>query len=161
MTAAAKPTVALRIEPIQDERLIACAMRHPRIYPHISDDACPSADQFKVVLNDSLLYLGVFEGHNFLGLFLAHPHNHVTYEVHTCLLPEAWGGHAVQAGRAVIRWLWDCTPCHRVVTSVPEGNLLALRLAKAVGMTEYGVNPRSLMRAGVLLDQTLLGVSKD
>lgn len=152
---------AVRIEPIHDEALIGATLRHPRIFPHIRDDGCPTAASLQIVLSDSLRYLGVFDGDRFLGLFLAHPHNLALFEVHTCLLPEAWGPTAVEAAKACAAWLYESTPCRRIVTCVPEGNVLALRLARQAGMTEYGRNPRSLLRDGVLLDQILLGMNKE
>jgi len=155
------PTETLRIEPIADEALIGSTLRHPRIFPHIRDDACPDACSLKVALSDSLFYLGVYEGESYLGLFLVHPHNLILFEVHTCLLPPAWGPTAVRAAKALIAWVFEHTSCRRLVTSVPDGNLLALRLARRAGMSEYGVNPRSILRDGELLDQTLLGFSKD
>lgn len=151
----------LRIEPIHDAELIAQTMRHPRIYAHISDDGCPPREDFSVTPTEALLHLGVYEGEQFLGLFVVHPQNFVCYEVHTCLLPDAWGSRALAATRACMDWLFSNTPCRRIVTTVPAGNELALRLARRTGLTVYGINPSSLQRHGALLDQTLLGISKE
>jgi hypothetical protein len=151
----------VRIEPLQDEALIAQTLRHPRIYPHISDDGCPDPAGLQIVLNGNLTYLGVFEGDAYHGLFVVHPHNLVCYEVHTCLLPSAWGQCALRATRACMSWLFEQTPCRRIITCVPRGNDLALRLAQRTGLVQYGINPSSLLREGVLLDQLLLGISKE
>lgn len=161
MSAVEQVACEIRIEPIHDERLIASAIRHPRIYPHVSDDGCPDAASFKVVLNDAMRFLGVYEGGRFHGLFVIHAHNFVLYEVHTCLLPSIWGERAISAARALVAWVFAETSCRRLVTSVPQGNVLAMRLARAAGLVEYGINPRSLMRGGVLIDQVLLGIDKD
>jgi RimJ/RimL family protein N-acetyltransferase len=153
-------TDAIQIAPLVDEALIASTLRHPRIFPHISDDSCPEAGGLKVQLVDALLFLGAYRGEQFLGLFLIHQHNFVLFEGHTCLLPLAWG-QSTDAAKACIAWLFENTSCRRLVTSVPDGNDLALRLAKRAGMTEYGRNPRSIQRGGRQLDQVLLGISKD
>jgi RimJ/RimL family protein N-acetyltransferase len=151
----------IRIQPLEDEALITRTLRHPRIYPHISDDGCPNAAEMEVHLEDcSFFYLGVYSGGEYRGLFCVHPHNVACYEIHTCLLPSAWGDCALRAARAVVAWMFEQTPCQRLITCVPAGNDLALRLAKLAGLTEYGVNPKSLLRGGVLVDQTLLGISK-
>ena len=92
---------------------------------------------------------------------MLHPHNYVLYEVHTALLPCAWGLRAPLATRAGARWMFEHTNCQRIVTCVPAGNTLALRLALKAGMSQYGRNPRSLLRGGVLVDQILLGMNKD
>jgi RimJ/RimL family protein N-acetyltransferase len=151
---------AVQIAPMEDVKLIAETLGHPRIFPHIHDDACKTPEDLKVFIGGPLLYLGAYEGPGYLGLFATHPHNLVTYEIHTCLLPRAWGEKALRAARAVVAWLFENTPCRRLITSVPEGNDLALHLAIKAGLIVYGVNPSSFMRHGQLLDQTLLGVSK-
>lgn len=154
-------TVSLETRPVYDEALIASVMRHPRVFPHISDDSLPGPESLKVALNESLLFLGIYEGDDFHGLFLAHPHNAVCWEVHTCLLPSAWGARANAATQSCARWLWDNTLCERIITAVPDGNTLALNLARRAGMVVYGVNPRSIQRGGKLLGLTMLGMNKE
>lgn len=94
------------------------------------------------------------------GVFLLSRQNHVTYEVHTILLPCA-RGKAVEIGKQALAWAWANTPAKRLITNVPAFNPLALRLAKAVGFIEYGINRQSFQKGGVLYDQTVLGLSKE
>lgn len=140
-----------------DIPLIREAMTHPKVYQHISDDGCPK--EFEPVLTDALIFLAVNDP-EFLGVFLFHPQNFVTYEVHTALLPEAWG-KSVEYGKAAIEWMFANTPCKRVVTNVPKYNRLAKRLSEQVGMKEYGMNPKSFQKNGVLHDQIMFGLSKE
>lgn len=151
----------VKIQRIHDRELISRTMAHPRVYPHISDDGCPPRQDFAAHLDDSLIYLGAFDGGEYLGLFLAHPQNLVCYEVHTCLLPSAWGESALLASTACRDWLFSNTPCVRIITNVPDGNDLALSFAKRSGMSEFGRNPKSIQVNGILLDQVLLGISKE
>lgn len=151
----------VRVEQLFDARLIDETMRHPRIYPHIKDDFCPEkAYDFVPPIDDAHTYVGAYRGDEYLGLFLLHPHTHILWEVHTCLLPVAWGSTALKCTTACAQWVWDNTPCQRLITAVPEGNELALRLARRSGMGEYGVNPKSFARGGVLISQTLLGMNR-
>ena len=149
-----------RIEPLRDLELIRSALLHPRVFPHIKDDATPAAADLRIEL-DGPLYLGCFAGQEFLGLFVVHQHNAVLHEIHTCLLPKAWGGRAVHCATAVIKWLFEQTPCRRLITNIPADNTLATRLATHAGMTPFGTNPKSIMRGGALVDQLMLGISKD
>lgn len=151
---------AITIAPLRDQALIAETMRHPRIYPHIKDDTCPAAAEFEPVLDGPFVYVGAYRGAQFLGLFMLHAHSTVLWEVHTCLLPDAWGSTALRCTEACAEWVWSNTTCERLITAVPEGNELALRLAKRSGMVEYGSNPASFLRDGKLIAQTLLGMSK-
>ncbi|MFA6204464.1 MAG: DUF2824 family protein [Gallionella sp.] len=93
------------------------------------------------------------------GVFLLTQNNHVTFECHTALLPNA-RGKAVEIGKAALAWAFKHTPAKRVITAVPENNPLALRMALKSGFKIYGINPGSFSRNGELLSQTLLGISK-
>ncbi len=150
----------MRIEPLTDKNIILETIRNKKIYKNLIDDSCPkNPDDFNVI-NDLFLYLGVYDHDGeYLGLFLLHRHNLILFEIHTALLPNAWG-RSLDCAKSVISWVFSNTDCKRLVTSVPDGNTLAFRLAKSAGMDVYGYNPKSFMLEGELLGQTLLGVSK-
>lgn len=136
-------------------------MTHARVYPHITDDYSPNVNSYRPLENEALWYVLVSgdEG-ELLGLFLFVPENAICWSVHTCLLPKAWGPMARRAGREMAGWIWENTLCHRIVTSVPESNRLALEFAVACGMTEYGRNEKSILKGGKLQDQVCLGISR-
>lgn len=120
-----------------------------------TDDGAPEREFYFPPFGDSVMWVKVEDS----GVFLLEKKNHILYEVHTILLPCA-RGRAVEIGKAALDWAWNNTPAQRIVTSVPEYNPLALRLALRVGFTVYGINPLSFSKDGVLFDQTLLGLSK-
>lgn len=108
-----------------------------KVYPHVSDDSAPAPEDYRPDLDSAKFWhvLCRLDG-VILGLFILLVGEDDAWEVHTCLLPRAYG-KAAQAGRALLAWLWRHTPCRRIRTCVPEYNRLALRLAKDCGMTEY------------------------
>ncbi|MEN6537838.1 MAG: GNAT family protein [Bryobacteraceae bacterium] len=152
--------VELRFERSHDMELVRQVMTDPKIWPWICDDSSPALEEFQPVDAAAWHYLTVFEGGKLLGLFLFVPQTGVCWEVHTCLLPGAWGPSAAQSAREAQAWIWEQTPCRRIVTSVPIYNRLALRFALAAGMTQFGRDPASIERGGRLWDRILLGVSK-
>jgi len=147
-------------KPIYDIELIAETMRHPRIWPSVSDDESPPPEDFEPIISDAVIYLGMFASGKFHGLFMLHPHNSVCWEVHTCLLPSAWGSAPVFAAEC-IEWVFGNTECQRLITNIPSNNPLAARLAASVGMMKFGTNPKSFLKNGILLDQHMLGISKE
>lgn len=153
--------MSLSARPLDDPSLIAKAICHPRIWPGVSDDGSGSAEDFKIPISDSIVYLGMYDADEFLGLFMLHPHNAICWEVHTCLFPAAWGETAKQCAELCIEWIFSMTGCRRLITNVPAHNNLALRLAKSVGMQQFGINPKSFLKHGVALDQIMLGISKE
>lgn len=150
---------AVLMQQITDKNIILDTVRHPKIYPHISDDSCPKNPNDLEFINEDLIYLGAYLNNIYHGLFLIHKHNFILFEVHTSLLPKAWG-NAVLFAKSCIEWVFKNTLCQRLITSVPDENKLALRLAKNSGMIEYGYNPMSIMKNSKLLGQTMLGINK-
>jgi RimJ/RimL family protein N-acetyltransferase len=149
----------VKIENTNDWDLVRKIVTHEKVYDHISDDFSPAAHDWQPFKSEGIYYLLVTEDHP-LGLFALFQHNGICWTVHTCLLPEAYGEKAKEAGKEGQRWMWENTPCQRIITEVPSYNRLALKFAKDCGMTEYGVNPKSYMKHGKLRDVVLLGVNK-
>lgn len=152
----------LTFQLLTDETRIRETITHPRIWPWVVDDGTPSRVGFRPVMgNDAIRYVGAFEGEEYLGLWQFTKRNAVTWEVHTCLLPNGWGSRAVEACQQVAKWFWASVPsAERIVTCIPADNTLALRLATASGMKQWGRNPRAFSRGGKLLDEVWLGLSR-
>lgn len=145
---------------LYDMQVIADTITHPRIYPHVSDDLAPPRESFVPCDHPSVYYLGAWDQQEYLGLWMFAPQNSICWDVHTCLLPTAWGKRAAEATKGAASWIFANTECQRIITTVPATNALALRLAKLAGLTQFGVNERSFLKNGQLLDQILLGISK-
>lgn len=144
-----------------DYELIKHIATHPKIYPHIADDGSPSAEEFEPIRDEHIWYVLVKAGTRPVGVFTYVPQNFVCYEVHTCLLPEIWGTYSLQAAKMSIQWIFENTPCRRIVTNVPDYNRIALRFARQSGLREFGVNPKSYLHDGSLWDQHMLGIGKE
>lgn len=139
----------------RDMALVASILAHPAIWPHISDDGCTEPDPQD---NDALHWMLVSDGEP-AGVFMLHQHNAACWEVHTCLLPRAWGQPAAQAAQLLLAYAFGIG-ARKVITHVPSYNRLALRFAKAAGMTQEGVNRASFAKNGELLDQIMLGITE-
>lgn len=123
------------------------------IRPHIRDDYSP--EDWKPSAWG--IYLRADTNAAMLGVFAMMPRNGVTLEAHTLF---ARGRRAAYAARLTARWIWDNTHYLRVITTVPEYNRLAMKLAIDAGMEKFGYDPNSYMRGGVLMGQYLFGMSK-
>lgn len=153
----------ITFERSRDYDLIRRVLTHRLIYPHIADDSSPPVEEFKPIEHDAIWYVIVrdidAEGSDVLGLWMFTPQNAVCWEVHTALLPRAWGERGQLAARLLPAWIWANTPCRRIVTNVPATNRLALHFAVKAGMKVYGVNEASFLKNGVLCDQVCLGIN--
>lgn len=152
----------MRIERTKDRDFVNSVIRHPKIYPHVSQDFSPAPEKFDcapMIAAEGILFLAPVFDSGPGGVFMVHPHTHIVHEVHTCILPEYWGRSA-EAGAGLIRWVFEHTPCLKLITHVPVNNRLAYKLARTVGMVDEGRLTRSYLKNGVLLDQIILAISK-
>lgn len=151
---------ALRYERTFDYDRVWRIIAEPRIYRAIMDDGAPAdPGEFVVAAYESIWYVLCYDGPELLGCFALFPQNSTTWQVHTILLPQAWG-RATDAARGFVEWVWANTPCLRITTVVPVFNRLALRLAEKAGMVKFGTDTGSFLKNGQLYDQILLGISK-
>ncbi len=140
--------------------LVREIMTHPKVWPHISDDGSPDADRFIPLIHHGIIYLLCYDREELLGLWMFVQQGAATIEVHTCLVPGHGFRRARTAARGAAEWIWEHTQVARICTSVPERNRIALKFAQDAGMVEYGRNPSSFLKDGVLQDQILLGISR-
>lgn len=103
----------------------------------------------------------VLEDGEVIGLFIVSAHSRYLWEIHEAFLPEAWGERAIRATIAFREWIWkNNRDVRRLFGQIVRSNRLALRFAKAAGMVEFGVHPRSFMKNGVMQDQILVGIDR-
>lgn len=146
----------MKIERTHDMELVKSIMSHPAIFPHIHDD---SVTECAPIDHEGLFWMLVSDGEP-AGVFLVHAHNSACFEMHTCLLPRIWGKDAAHAAQLLLAWAFNDTQCQKMITAVPSYNRAAIRFAKAGGMTQEGVNRASFLRNGELIDQIMLGITK-
>lgn len=150
----------MTIEPSRDYALIRSIITDPAIYGRTVDDYSVPVEDFQPIQSDRVMYAIARDGEQLLGLFILVESNGIMLEIHTCLLPCAYGSKASLAALAILDWIWTHTRCQRLITNVPAHNRLAQRFALAAGMTVFGVNPLSFQYRGQLEDLIMLGLSR-
>ncbi len=143
------------VERTHDIEWITKCVTHPKVWAMTADDGCGDPGLLFPSMEPPLIWLKAGE----CGVFLGHPHNCCTLEVHT-ILPFAHE-HALEAAKKAISWTFENTEYERIITNVPSFNPAAYRLALKSGMEKIGVNKKSFKKDGVLYDQVLLGISKE
>jgi RimJ/RimL family protein N-acetyltransferase len=140
----------------RDMGVVRSIMAHPAIWPHVHDD---SVVECEPIDHDGFHWMLVDDGAP-AGVFLVHAQNSICYQMHTCLLPRIWGAGSARAAQLLLGWAFTETDCQKMVTNVPAYNRSALRFAQAGGMTQEGINRASFLRNGALIDQIMLGITK-
>lgn len=142
-----------------DADIIKSIMTHPSVYRWIVDDGSPLIDNFEPAINDHVYYVLVSDPEP-IAVFMYHPHNAITFEVHTCVLPIAYGERSVIAAKKSGRWMVDNTSAKKIITNVPANNAKAKRFAVRCGMSVEGINRESFLFNGSIYDQYMLGITK-
>jgi len=141
---------------IYDVDLINSVLMHPSIADHLCDDNSVGA---KVQDAESLEWIGVHKDGACHGVFLLIPQNAVTVDIHTALLPDVRGKQSKQAGKLLLDLIFS--RYFKAVTSVPSNNRVAAWFAGSLGFKHEGVNRQSFLKNGVLLDQVLMGMTRE
>lgn len=119
-----------------DTALIKATITHPRLYKWLCRAVPPELFEPPA---DSL-YVAVHDGTEYLGLFVLQPFSKDTWEIHTALLPNAWG-RSLPIYREGIAWTWATTDRTRIIGRIRETNPLAIRAARKAGLKQFARTP--------------------
>lgn len=125
----------------------------------MADDFAPERAVWMPRYDPAIHYIAVFLKDDYLGLWIFMEESPVTWEIHTCLLPHAWG-YSIPAFRELLEWTWEQTSCRRITGKVPSFNVAAIRLARLAGFERIGIDRKSFLKNGHLRDRVLFGISK-
>jgi len=144
------------IERTTDEVFITKCITDAFVWDASSDDGCGDPGLFFLKPDQNVIWIKAED----YGVFMLHAHNHMMFECHTMLLPKAHG-KAVEIAKEALRWAFENTPAQRIITAVPDYNVLALRLARKVGFVQWGLNVNAWKKNGILHDLIMLGIDKE
>ncbi len=148
-----KPNPMYCFERTRDYSLLQALMTSDRrIWSGMSDDTCPSMEDFRLPEDDSVWYVLVRDEEKLMGFWALIPKEQNCAEVHTVIIPAYWGSAARRAAREMGDWIWSSTPFTRLTTTVPAWHRTALAFAKVSGMKESGVQKEKQMKRGKLHD---------
>lgn len=131
-------------------------IQHPAVADLVCDD---HSTGYQVTDGDLGRWVGVYLDERLCGAFLLVPCNSITIEIHTCLLPELHGKPAIDAARQVLALIFN--KFRKVVTHVPVNNRRAALFAARLGFRTEGMNRKSFLKHGELLDQQLMGLTHE
>lgn len=150
----------IAIERSRDYAAIKQLATAPAIFPHINDDYFTDPEIWQPPRNEFIVYLIAKDPEGPFGFGAFAPRNLACYDAHFGFLPRSYGAAALLAWREMFRWIWQHTTAARIVGEIAADNLRAIRFCEAAGCERYGVNVRSKLRGGRLVDQVCLGISK-
>ena len=151
----------IRFVPTCDPVIITQIMTHPKVVGNMTHGSVEDIKNFQPPMQPYILKLLVYDGAELLGLLYFVAHSTVCWEQHTCLLPNAWGARSNRVFKSLQTYVWSSLAnIQRVILVIPESNKSALACAKRNGLIQFGYNPKSLIRDGVLMGQYFFGISR-
>jgi RimJ/RimL family protein N-acetyltransferase len=140
-----------------DHDLIKSILFHPEIWKTIAEDG---QDQtfFDIDTNKNC-FVEIKEKET-IGLYILHAHNSATLEIHAHILPEHRQKHSIESGRIILKWILDNTGYHKVIAQVPEIYPNVKKFCINNNFKVEGVNRKCYWKDGKLIDQWLLGITK-
>lgn len=146
---------------IDDLEKIDRILKDDAVYPFIEDDGSPQKELFtaKPFLENTNFH--VLMPNNQTAI-LVYPVNYITYDFHIAVLKEGRGQMAVDAAkRALKEYIFNKTPCLKIIIQVPAFNRGMIRFARNLGARIEGVLKNSFLKSGKLHDQLIFSLSKE
>jgi RimJ/RimL family protein N-acetyltransferase len=142
-----------------DTEVIEGLMRIPEIWATVAEDG-QDPDKFKADCEGEC-WLLMMNGDEFIGAYNLHSHNSVTTEIHAHVLPAHRKQFSYSTGIAALQWVIDYTDYQKVIAIIPTIYKNVKRFTCSFGFQEEGINRKSYLKNGEIVDQYILGITKD
>ena len=108
------------------------------------------------------IYVGLYNDSHLLGCFQLIQRTSVNWEIHTCLLKQYRKKFATLCGLEIYRWILNNIPgFHKLTSCVPQSQRHVLQYALKMGMVKEGVNRWSFAKNNSIMDQILVGITRE
>lgn len=137
-----------------DAKRLNAIVNDPAVYPDVHGTIDGPLD-FSMIAKNHNNYVLMGEH----GGLIFHQHQPGLFEVHTQVLPAGRGKWALYMAKEALRWMFERTSCLEVITRVPQGNVAATALTKAVGMNSVTVLPNGWATSDGVIPATVYNLT--
>ena len=153
-------SVTIEAARIYDTDLIKALITRDDIWATVAEDG-QLCSEFEPEVNAQCWLLMTSDDQH-IGLYNLHAHNAVTVEIHAHVLPEYRAEHSRSTGASALKWLYDHHPEYqKVVAQIPCIYENVKKFTCSFGFQLEGVNRLSYLKNGEIIDQWLLGMTRD
>lgn len=136
---------------------INTVLKHPDIYKVISGDLSPKLEDFNYSTAHSIFILGT--DNDVLGLAIIDTITSLVAKFHYQVLPDKRKKYAVELHNKIVIHLKKILPdVKKLVAEVPVIYPNVIKFGVKQGWKVEGVNSKSYLKNGQLIDQTYLGI---
>jgi len=154
--------MGIRIAQTFNEDLILSVLTDKAIWPTISEDG-QQADKFVIdVEMPDFYYLAVIDDGVVIGIYVLHPFNGCTLEIHANILPVYRKEYAHESAQAVLKWIDKNIPDNfqKLIARIPVIYPNVYRFTMNHGFDDEGLLTKSCFKNGELHDLHLLGLQR-
>lgn len=144
-----------------NKQLVRDIITHPDIFKTIAEDGFKLKDVDVNCVRDCWLVMD--NGSQVVGVYKLHPHNSTTLQIHAHVLPEYRKEHSQDTGIEALRWILEEGPreYEKVIAIIPCIYENVKRFTCSQGFIVEGINRKSYRKNGRIVDQWLLGITRD
>lgn len=151
----------IRQATIKDLNAVNFIMKHPEVYPYTKYDGKIPVEEFSakhLIECGPPVYTLIDSDNCFVAVLV--PENSIMWIAHDNVLPEARGKKAVRICRSMIQWMFENTPCEKIIGYTPITNRPAWVFAQMCGMHLEGRISKGVKINGILHDVYISGIGK-
>lgn len=146
----------MRIEVCYDIDTIKAILCHPAIYPVISSDLAPNPEDYTPNMSGTV-YLAGFVDDKVIGIMVYHECTDVALWCHIQVLPEYRKQYAAQFCNDAVDWAFAFLGATKIVAQIPVIYENVIQFAERCGFVREGINRKSHLKNGELVDQIYVG----
>lgn len=152
--------MTIKLRETWDYEFITELLKDDELWPRISEDGIHKSAW--EAPQDSVHYLLCMSEDGTAGLFVVHPLNATALEVHINILQQFRQRHAYDCGKAFVEWFVNRAPenFHKVIAQVPVIYPEVAKFTQKFGFLDEGLNRKSIMKQGELIDQHYYGLTR-
>ena len=128
-------------------------------------NACAEDGQSKDDLEidaDKNCFVAIHAKQEVIGIYILHPHNSATLEIHAHILPEHRKEHAIASGQSILQWFKLNAPDNyqKLLAQIPVIHPNVRDFCLKQGFKMEGLLTKSYWKNGELCSQWLMGLSR-
>ncbi len=141
--------------------VIKSVLFNPEIWDAISEDGQSQAN-FVVDFNENIFLAVLTEDDELAGLYILHPFNGATLQIHANMLPSFREKYAQSSGKVVLEWIRDHAPpkYQKIIALIPEIYSRVYHFTRKFGFDDEGLLLKAHRKNNQLHNIHILGINR-
>ena len=148
----------MRVQRTFNEELIKEVLSDERLWEVSTEDGTPPVAEFWPDIDEKVWVAMIDDDDKVRGFMVGDLVSKAQVRVHVAIRSEYWGDKAnVELGKMALQWYID-QGTRKIIATIPTEDKQVLRYAQRCGLQREGINKKSFLRNGEMLDQYYLGM---